>query len=90
MHPVYCIILLFAALNVGRLFSRKFSNAVVHTGSGSAHPLLCVGIFTHFLLRSGLGGIAQLTKSLEMMQPAVSYAVTRGELIAKGRNYNAV
>jgi chromosomal replication initiation ATPase DnaA len=112
MHPVYCIILLFSALNVGRfletIYEIKKQGYTIETvekrvmeifgvekdmiySKGrrkiqvAARSLLCYWAVRELGLTA-----TELAKRLGMTQPAVSYAVIRGEQIGKERNYNLV
>ena len=51
----------------------------------AARSLLC-----YWAVRELGLAATELAKRLKMTQPAVSYAVSRGEQIAKERNYNLV
>ena len=51
----------------------------------AARSLLCYGAVRELGLKA-----AELAKHLGMAQPAVSYAVIRGEQMTKERNYNLV
>ena len=63
--------------------------AAIRTAKGRVYTGICID------LGSGLGFCAEVAAIADMLkhretEPAVSYAVSRGEQIAKDRNYNLV
>jgi DNA-binding MarR family transcriptional regulator len=83
MPPVFCIISSFAGLNVGRFLERD----VIYSKGRRKIQVAARSLLCYWAMRE-LGLTATgLAKRLGMTQPAVSYAVSRGEQIAKERNY---
>jgi chromosomal replication initiation ATPase DnaA len=112
MPPVYCIILLFAVLNVGRFLKTIYEikkqgwtvetvekrvmeifgveKDVIYSKGRRKIQVAARSLLCYWAVRE-LGLTAtELAKRLGMTQPAVSYAVIRGEQIAKERNYHLV
>ena len=86
MPPVFCIISSFAGLNVGRFLERD----VIYSKGRRKIQVAARSLLCYWAVRE-LGFTAtELAKRLGMTQPAVSYAVIRGELIAKESNCTLV